>query len=393
MKALATILVFLGLFTASSPLKAEDNTIRIGVLTDMTGGMAALSGKGSVEAAEMAIEDFSARTKEARAVSLISADYQNRGDLAQHISEDWINKQGVDVVVDVPNASITSRLQDLFKEKNRLMLTSCPSTAPGNMCSSSGISWLYGLDVLTANLVQALLLEKKTRWFIIGQDDPYSQDMAAQVIKLLRKAGAKIVGEAQLARRMAGLDIVLQQIDPNNTDVIFLAFDHPDLLHLLRRWPTRKIGVPLALSALHTTDIMTVRPDIFPIYIITPFYWEQDAVAMKWSASFAARNEGLPPSAIQASVYSSVLHYLKAAHETPNAEPATLMAYMKKTPLDSVPFGPSQVRGDGIVAHRLHLLLSKAPSERTAAWDYFKAVRTLQPNELLLPPEMKCDLP
>lgn len=377
---------------AGQPAQADSAPVRIGVLTDMSGSMANLSGKGSVEAAQMAVEDFQARQPALRQkIELISADYQNRGDLAQHISEDWITKQGVDVVVDIPNASITSRLQDLFRDHKKLMLTSCSSAAPGNLCSPDDISWLYGLDIMSRNLVQALLKENKMRWFVISSDDAYSQQMATQVISQLRRAGATLAGEAQLARRMAGLDVVLEQIKPADTDVIYLAMDHHDLMRLLHRWPEKKPSVPLALASLQPHDVAHLDDDVPPIYTIAPFYWEQDAPTQNWANAFAKRTMGMPPTVIHASVYSAVTHYLKAINAIGSGDAGALMAYMKKQPLDAMPFGPSVIRPDGLVQHRLLLLETKPPKERQSEWGVFKVVRTLQPTEVLLPPELKCD--
>lgn len=389
MRAFAfTLFVLFAAFAA--PAHAQDAPIRIGVLTDMSGSMADISGKGSVEAAQMAVEDFQARQPGTRRVELISADYQNRGDLAQHISEDWITKQNVDVVVDVPNASITSRLQDLFRDHKRLMLTSCASSAPGNLCSANDISWQYGLDILAHNLVHALLLENKKRWFVISSDDGYSQQMAAQIIGQLRHAGATLAGEAQLARRMAGLDVVLEQIKPADTDVVYFAMDHHDLAHLMHRWPEKKFPVPLALVSMQPHDIVRLDDDMPPIYTIAPFYWGQDAQTQSWSDTFMRRGMGVPPTIIQASVYSAVGHYLRGVSAVGKSDTPALMAYMKKQMLDPMPFGPSVIRADGMVQHRLHLLLTKPLHERQNQWDAFRIVRTLSATDIELPPELKC---
>lgn len=384
-----TLGAFICTLALSQPLHAEE-PIRIGVLTDMTGNVAVAAGKGSVEAAQMAIDDFKARTPGAHPVELISADYQSRPDLARHISEDWITRQDVDVVVDVPNATITARLQDFFKSSDRLMLTSCPLISPQSSCEAQGLSWLYSLDVLANNLARALVLENKKNWFIISSDDPYSRNLAAVAQKQLIALGGKVTGEAELNRRMVGLDMVLQQVKPDKTDIIFLAFDRHDLLHMLKSWPADAAKVPLAISAIYTSDVRAMTKDTPPIYTLSSFYWDQDAPTRKWSEEFARRSQGNMPSNIHASVYSSVKLYLQAVQALGQQHSAQLLQYMKTHPLLDGPFGASRIRPDGVVVHRMLLMRSKPVEARTTQWDNFTIVRTLSPQELLLPEEADC---
>lgn len=375
--------------------RAEDvDAVRIGVLTDMSGSLAGSAGLGSVEAAQLAVEDMG-NTVSQKPIIVINADFQNRGDLAQHISESWINKQGIDVVVDVPNGPIAGRLQDFFKEKKRLLLTSCPSSKRfrDESCHSNSLSWLYDRDTLTVNLIQALLDEKKHRWFIISSDDGYSRDLTKIAKKKIMDGGGELVGEAQFAKRMTGIEMILEQTETLKPDVIFLAFDRPDLLHVLAHWPNEKHDyvAPLAFSTLFVNDIYALNNrDVPPFYTISTFYWNQDAATRDWSTKFATRNRGAMPTDIQASVYSSVRHYLQSVRDTKINETPDILAHMKATPLDDPLFGASHIRADGLVAHHLHLLAFQKENTRNKPWDVFHIVRTISPQDVALPQEVSC---
>ncbi len=372
----------------------QDNAVRIGVLTDMSGGMAAASGLGSVEAAQLAVEDMGNNVN-GRPVVVINADFQNRGDLAQHISESWINKQGVDVVVDVPNGPIASRLQEYFKEQKKLLLTSSPSSTRFRdaSCHGNSLSWLYDRDTLTVNLIQALVDEKKKRWFIVKSDDGYSNDLAKVAKKRIAESGGELVGEAQFGRRMSGLPIILEQAEAVGADILFLSFDRPDSMHLLNHWPHADShkNIPVAFTTLSLCDVHELgSKDIPPLYTISPFYWNQDSTTRDWSNKFASRNRGAMPTDIQASVYSSVRHFLQSLKASTSDGAPDVLARMKSMLLDDPLFGASHIRNDGLVAHRLLLLSSIKESERSKPWDVYKIVRTINPQNVILPAETIC---
>ena len=382
--------------TCALPLMAaQDNAVRIGVLTDMSGGMAAASGLGSVEAAQLAVEDLGSSVN-SKPVIVINADFQNRGDLAQHISESWIHKQGVDVVVDVPNGPIAARLQDYFKEQKKILLTSSPSSTRFRdaSCHGHSLSWLYDRDTLTVNLIQALVDDKKKRWFIVKNDDGYSNDLTKIAKKRILDSGAELVGEAQFGRRMSGMPIILEQAEAVKADIIFLAFDRPDVLHLLNHWPHKEnyTAIPVSFTALSLCDVHELGGKAVPLlYTISPFYWNQDSVTRDWSNKFATRNRGAMPTDIQASVYSSVRHFLQSLKVAQTDGATDVLTRMKSTNLDDPLFGSSRIRTDGLVAHRLLLLSSIKENERSKPWDIYKIVRTVNSQNVILPTETICE--
>jgi branched-chain amino acid transport system substrate-binding protein len=375
------------------PLAAADDAIRIGVLTDMSGSMADPSGTGSVEAAELAVEDAKTRPGARNAV-IVSADYQNRGSVAEHISEGWLKDQGVDAIVDVPNAAIAARLQPLFQENNRMLLASTPgpSYASDSACSDYGFFWLYDRDTLMRNLIASLAAEQKTRWFLLYSEEPYSLGMARSARAAMQEKDIDLVGEAQLGTRMGGLDMVVEQMESLKPDIVFLAFDRPDSLHLMENWPEAHEGGPaLAVSSLYIGDADTFSEKPLPhFYEISSFYWDQDDTTRAWSYAFARRNRGAMPSTIQASVYSSLRHYLQSIPPTGKISAQEVHARMINLPISDPLFKASHIRADGLVQHRLHLLLSKTRNERQYPWDYFRVVRTLEPAEQSLPAEVPC---
>lgn len=379
----------------AAPVAESSNVVRIGVLTDLSGSMSAAAGRGSIEAAEMALEDTVHLFE--KPVTLISADYQSRGDLAQHISEDWIKRQNVDMVVDVPNTAIAAKLQDLFRAEGRLLLSSTPLRPDdvNNACGTNGAFWLYDRETLTNNLVRALAKDGKQRWFIIGGDTVYATGVANNVKNAITANNGQVVGEAYLGPRLGGLAEVMEQVKMAKADIAFLALERQDTLHVLKHWPvsTDKSVPPLALNNVHISDLTEMKDHPLPLfYSASSFYWNQDASARAFSDRFAARNRGVMPTAIQASVYSAVYHYLRSVHATGNKAPDMILSHMKAQALQDGFFMGGKIRSDGVVLHPVYLLALKTPEERESPYDFFRVARTLSMADETVPPQMPCPI-
>ncbi len=401
MRRLLVLLFFCGALFASgalaSPALAEDGVIRIGVLTDLSGSMAGAAGRGSIEAATMAAEDVRAAT--GLRVTIVTADYQSRGGLARHISRDWIRRQNIDMVADVPNAAIAARLRGLFHREGKILLTSTPRRpeAASVSCEGTALHWLYGRDTMTENLIRALVAEGKRRWFILGGENPHAAWLAASAKGMLRTFGAEIVGEAYLRRRMGGLRAIAAQIRKTEADIVLLSFERPEILHLLRRWPPPPDGrtPPLAFGSLPFSDLYDLkRVPMPPFYTLASFYWDQNDHTRAFAKRFAGRNRGMMPTAIHASVYSAVRHYLQAVDAAQGRTAAgAVLAQMRARPLRDSLFDGGHVRRDGVVIHRLNLLSSKKPEDRGGPFDLFRVVHSMPPEELVLPPQACPDAP
>jgi branched-chain amino acid transport system substrate-binding protein len=391
------VLLLAPLCVMAAPLQAEDVTpVRLGVLTDMSGSMASAAGHGSREATEMAVEDVKAAGLLTN-VTIIHGDYQNRGEVALHICENWIKKENVDAVLDVPNAAIASRLMPLLREHDRLLLVSRSNSESlyNNACQHNSLSWLYDRDTLTNNLVRALVHEGRKRWFILGSEDGYSLEVARLVKKHVAASGAEVVGEAQFRKRMSGITMVLDRIGDVKADIIFLAFDRPDILHLLRNWPQEKKSPPLAFTPLYISDVHrliagTKEKYFPPFFTIKSFYWNQDDKSRAWSERFAKRNRGAMPGEIHAAVYSSVRDYLQSIAAIHGKKPADVMAHMRTRAVDDPLFNGSTLRADGLVTQNLRLLAYKPVEERKEAWDYMRVVRVMPAAEQALPDAIDC---
>jgi branched-chain amino acid transport system substrate-binding protein len=299
------------------------------------------------------------------------------------------------MVVDVPNPIIASRLQELFHAKKKILISSMPRRSDDDAaCGMNGLFWLYDREALMNNLVKALLAERKQKWFILGNDSPQGMSRAGTVKNSLQQQGGQVVGEAYFGPRMGGVATILGHVKASQADVLYLAMERPDILHLLRRWPDEPPVPPLAFSPLPLSDMYDLKDrDVPPFYIVTSFYWDQNDATRAFANRFAERNHGLMPTSIHASVYSAVTHYLQSVAATDGKEAGAVLTHMKANPLNDNFFPSSRIRADGTMLHKIYLLLSKPAAEREGTSDFFRIVRTLNGPELIVPAEAPCPKP
>lgn len=384
--------------------------LRVGVLTDMTGSMADASGMGSVEAAQLAVDAVGGVVGGAgrqRAVTILHADYQNRSDLANRLSVAWLAQQRVDVLVDVPSTAIAVRMQNLLKAHDKMLLTSSASSAiiRHAPCHAVTLAWLYDRETLTRNLVQVLGHADKKRWFIVNNEENYSQTLSHTAQQSITASGGVVVGEAQLGKHMQGLKTLAERAAAAKADALFLAFDRSDVLYMLGHWPTEKTpgawqqAVPLVFSGVFITDLHSLAEKNFGktlprFYTMATFYWNEDAGAQAWANQFALRNRSAMPSEIHANLYAALFHYLSSrTSETPHPEAGGahgIWAAMQRTPLSDSLFQGDRIRADGLVLHPLFLLELKPTEARQNGWDYFTVLNKTEAKDLVLPPEESC---
>ena len=383
----------LGLFAAACSASAamaqmSDNTIKIGVLTDQTGVFSSLAGKGSVVAAQMAIEDFGNRIG-GKAVELVSADHQNKADIGAQIARRWYDTEGVDMIVDVPNSSVVLAVQQLAREKNRVLIVSGAGTADltNKACSPNGIHWTWDTYAAAVSTAKAIVQEGGKSWFFLTADYAFGHAMKADVSRVVEESGGKVVGGVQHPLNTADFSSFLLQAPSTGADVIALANGGSDTINSLKQAQefglTQKAkiaGLAIFLTDIHAIGLQSAQG----LYLTTGFYWDQNDEARDWSQRFFKRH-GAMPTMSQAGVYSAIMHYLKAIEAAGTDSADKVVAQMKATPVNDFFAKNGKIRDDGRMVHDMYLAQVKSPSESKGPWDYYKILRTVPGDEAFRP--------
>lgn len=369
---------------------AHATDVKVGVLNDRSGTYADLSGEGSVVAAKMAIEDFGAAAKGIN-VTVVSADHQNKPDVASTIARQWYDQDGVDLILDVPTSSAALAVSEITREKDKIVMISGGGTADltGKSCNANTIHWTYDTWSLANGTGSALVKEGFDTWFFVTADYAFGHSLERDTGAVVEASGGKVLGSVRHPFPGQDFSSYLLQAQSSGAKVIGLANAGSDVVNSVKQASEFGItqgGQALASLLVFITDIHALGLAAAQGLVLTEsFYWDRNDESRAFSERFAAQMNGQKPTMVQAGVYASMLHYLKAVEAAGGKETAAVMAKMKETPTDDPLFGQGEVRVDGRKIHDMFLFRVKTPETSTGPWDYYETVATIPAAEAYRP--------
>jgi branched-chain amino acid transport system substrate-binding protein len=392
MKRLLLTGAALGLLFASSAL-AQEKTVRIGVLTDMSGPYADVGGVGSTLAAQMAIEESGMAAKGWK-VELVSADHQNKVDIASNISREWFDQGKADVIVDTLNSGVALAVSQIVKEKNKVLLNSGAATSDltGKACTPNTIAWVYDTYSQANGTGLAMTKAGGDSWYFVTADYAFGKALERDTTAVIEANGGKVLGHSMAPLNNADFSSQLLQAQASKSKVIGLANAGADSANSIKQAAEFGItqgGQNLAALLMFITDVHSLGLNAAQgLDFTVTYYWDANDQTRAFADRYSKRSKNAAkPSMVQAGVYSSILHYLKAVEAMGGAtsDGAAVVAKMKAIPTDDQAFGKGIVREDGRKIHPAYLLKVKKPSESKYPWDYASIVATIPAEQAFRP--------
>ena len=391
---IAAITLTTGLMLAASAAAQEklDKVVKIGALGDQSGLYQDIGGPGSVVAAQMAVEDSGLLAKGWK-IDVISADHQNKPDVAVNIGKQWIDVEKVDVFVDLAASNVGLAIANLAREKNVVNLNSGSGSSDltGSQCTPNTVHWAYDTYMLANGTGKALVKSGGDTWFFITADYAFGQALERDTTAAVTGSGGKVLGDVKHPLNTADFSSFLLQAQNSKAKVIGLANAGGDTTNALKQAAEFGItagGQKLAGMLLFITDIHSLGLNIAQGLSFTEsFYWDMNDGTRAFTKRFMERFKKNPPTMVQAGVYSSLIHYFKAL-EALGGNPhdgAKVVAKMKELPTDDPLFGKGSIRADGRKIHPAYLFEVKKPSESKYPWDYYKLIATIPADEAFIP--------
>lgn len=376
----------------------SNDVVKIGVLDDMSGVYADLAGEGSVLAAQMAVEDFGGSVA-GKTIELISADHQNKADIAANVARQWIDTDNVDVVVDVGNSAAALAVQEVTKDKGKVHLNSTAATTAltNEKCSPTGVHWTYDTYALANGTGNALVQQGAKKWFFITADYAFGHSLEANTGNAVASAGGEVIGGIRAPFPNNDFSSYLLQAQGSGADVIAFANTGGDFVNALKQaqeFGITQSGQKIAGLLVFLTDVHSLGLEATQgLTITTGWYWDQDEDSRAWADRFAERHEGKRPTMVQAGVYSAVSHYLKAIDAAGTDDGKTVVDKMKEIPVNDMFAKNGTIRADGRMVHDMKLVEVKSPSESTGPWDYYKVLANIPGDQAFMPlSQSTCDL-
>jgi branched-chain amino acid transport system substrate-binding protein len=389
-KHAAGIAAALALAAGAAHAQISDGVIKIGVMNDQSGTYADLAGPGSVVAARMAVEDFGAAKKGLK-VEIVVADHQNKPEVGSSIARQWFDVDKVDVIVDVPTSSVVLAVNQVVREKNKVLIVSTGATVDltGKACTPNSVHWTYDTWSLANGTGTAVVKGGGDTWFFLTADYAFGHSLEAQTEAVVQKLGGKVNGKVRHPFPSADMSSFLLQAQSSKAKIIGLANAGADTINALKQgaeFGIVKGGQQFAGLLVFLTDVHSLGLPVAQGLLLTEsFYWDLNDQTRAFSKRFAQRHKGAMPTMGQAGVYSGVLHYLKAVEALKSDTGDKVVAKMKELPTDDPVFGKGRVRQDGRKLHNMYLFEVKKPAESKGPWDYYSLKGTIPAEQAFRP--------
>lgn len=360
-------------------------TPTIGVTTDMSGTFSDIAGRGSVVAAEMAVEDFYAKHPEVKG-RVIFGDHRNRTDVGAAMVRDWLDNQGVDVVAELTSSAVALAAQGLTDERDKLLLITSAGSSDltGKNCSPNTIAWVYDTYATANGTGRAIVRQGGKDWYMISVDYTFGEALARDATDAVEAEGGTIVGSTKHPLSASDLSSQIVSAMASKAQIVGLANSGGDLSTAIMQASEFGLGdggQNLAALLMYITDVHGLGLEAGQgLYLTTGFYWDRTDESREWSKRFYERMQAMP-SMGQAGVYSGVMHYLEAVRQTGTTDTATVRKKMGEMKINDMFAEGGYIRADGRMMHDLYLAQVKSPEESQYPWDYYNLLETIPAEE------------
>lgn len=378
--------------------QVSDDAVKIGVLTDHSGGFSYLIGKHSVEVTQMAIDDFGGKVL-GKPITLVTADHQNKADIASALSRKWFDTEGVDAITDIAGSAVALATQEIARSRDKVLLVSGAATTEltGKACSATTTQWSYDTYALAKGTAAQVTKQGGASWFFLTSDYAFGHSLQNEASRFVDANGGKVVGAVRFPFGSADFSSFLLQAQGSKAQVIGLAMSGADLLSAIKQageFGIVQSGQSLASLSIYINDIEGLGLKTAQgLTLTTSFYWDLNEETRAWAKRYMERSGGFIPNMVTAGTYASVMHYLKAVQAAGTDEGKAVAAKMREMPVTDFYNKNVEVRADGRVMHKTYLMKVKKPSDSKYRGDFYEVLAEMSGEESFRPlSESQCPL-
>ena len=392
------IIAALALGGATAKAQVSDDVVKIGVLNDQSGIYEDITGMKAVEAAKMAAEDFGG-TVLGRRIEIIFANHQNKTDVATAIARKWIDIEQVDAVADVTGSGIALAVNELLRDRNRVMLAASAATSDltGKACSPTTVQFSYDTYALAKGTAIETLKQGGDSWFFITADYAFGHALERDTSDFVKQAGGKVLGAVRAPLGTTDYSSFLLQAQSSKAKIIGLATAGGDTITAVKQaaeFGIQQGGQRLGGLLIYINDVESLGLQVVQgLVLTTSFYWDLNDDTRAWTKRFLSRTGGKrPPNMLQAGLYSSIFHYLKAIQAAGTDDAKIVSQKMRELRINDFYNKDVVLRRDGRAMHNMYLAQVKSPGESKYKFDDYKILSTI-PGEGAWRPEAEGSCP
>ncbi len=366
---------------------ASDGKVKIGVLTDLSGPAQDI-GKGSVVAAQIAIEEFGGKVL-GKEIEFISGDTSNKPDVASAVARQWIDIEKVDVLVDLGLTHTALAVLPIAADKNKIAIAVSPAgtNITNEACTATSIHWMYDTYALAAGTSRVLVDKGMKNWFFITTDYAFGHALEKDARDYITSAGGNVVGTVRHPFNASDMSSFVLTAQGSKANVIALANSNNDTVNAVKQaqeygvTPTQYVApLVMYLSTVHGMGLDLAQG----LYLTEGFYWNQDERARGFAEKFKAKTKTMPGS-LPAGTYSAVLNYLKAVEKAGSDDTETVMKTLRSMEIDDSVVRHGKIRADGRLVHDMYVFQVKSPAESKEPFDYYNTVGVVKGDDAFQP--------
>ena len=392
--AFTAIALAVGALALASGAQAQEK-VKIGFVTDMSSLYSDLEGKGGATAIEMAIADFGGKAL-GQPIELLTADHQNKADIAASKAREWIDTAGVTMIFGGTNSGTALATAKVAQEKKRVYFNNgaASSALTNDQCSPYTVHYAYDTVALAKGTGATVVEQGGKSWFFLTADYAFGHALEADTSRIVKEKGGTVVGTVRHPLNASDFSSFLLQAQNSKAQILGLANAGGDTINSIKAarefgiGKTMKVaGLLVFLSDIHSLGLKNTEG----LLHTTSWYWDLNDDTRKWATRYFDKTKRMPTD-IQAADYSATMTYLKAVEAAKSTDADKVMEQLKKMPISDF-FGKGQIRADGRYVHDMYLVQVKAASESKKPWDYLKVVKTLPGDQVFTTKaESKCAL-
>ena len=377
-----TASALLGLSIAA-PAQAQisGDTIKIGIITDMSGLYADIDGPAGVEAIRMAVQAMGGNIA-GKKIEVLSADHQNKADVAAGKAREWFDTQGLDLLIGGTNSGTNLAMAKVAAEKKKVFIAvgAATSALTNEQCNPYTVHWAYDTVALAKGTGNAVVKAGGKTWFFLQADYAFGAALQADTSAVVKAAGGTIVGTVKHPLSASDFSSFLLQAQASKAQILGMANAGGDTINTIKAanefgiTKTMKLaGLLIFINDIHSLGLKTTQG----MFLTDSWYWNRDAETRAWSRQFFEKVKRMP-SSIQAGDYSAALNYLQAVKAIGSDDADKVLAHMKSVKVNDIFAKGGYIRGDGRMVHDMYLMQVKSPDKSTEPWDYYNVAEVIK---------------
>jgi branched-chain amino acid transport system substrate-binding protein len=383
-------------FSSTAQAQISGDVVKIALITDLSGLYADIDGPAGVEAVKMAVADFGG-TVLGKKIEVLSADHQNKPDIAAAKAREWFDQQGLDMLIGGTSSGTSLAMAKAAADKKKpfIAIGGGTSRLTNEECTPYTVHYAYDTVALAKGTGAAVTKAGGKSWYFLTADYAFGQSLQADTSEVVKANGGTVVGSVRVPLSASDFSSFMLQAQSSKAQILGLANAGGDTINSIKAanefgvTKTMKLaGLLMFINDVHSLGLKMTQG----MYQTDSWYWNQTAESKAWSRRFFDKFKRMP-SSIQAADYSATLQYLNAVKATGTDDAEKVLAQMHKTPVNDMYAKNGMIRADGRMVHDMYLLQVKTPDKSTEPWDYYDVVQTIKGDDAFTTKaESKCAL-